>query len=605
MGYTLTFKTLAEKTVVVKIDGGGTTLTGAANPVTIDEDDDNDLLNVIRTKTGYLNLVETVDGELDGIYPQTNTEKTIEVTCDSKMIFSGYLQAQNFDRSLTPCPRSVSIPIISKLGVIAEKNINAIKNAGNTRLGVVMKEICTNLGYEYIFVPSSLLANDVNPMQVSINNRKMSPFNDEYRFGTGDVFAPMSYEEFMEAFCNLYGVIAHDIITENSGVYAPALMFTRINYSGGYSKMAAASLDNASYTGIGVTPSSLIFDTLFNVSENQAKETNLLPLGRLDINHGEYDDDVEMNLRLATCGERPAVRVGNVGGVDGKVLFLLPISTADGNEFSTEYFDDSSASYSGYPPEGTTRIRVPGTGSNEYIEISQNITSITQTQIDTPLFEYKFGVAPRSDFSLIFKTLHGLSQYRLCVKYGNKYLKSAVGGGYEWTTTATVLQPNYQQDNGIVLDGIPAVEGPVTVQVLTAVYTVGSVSRYKDDPVSELTLTVKGNPLSEYYDKRIDPTRTIKLQGHFDETSIDMQFHDYINNKGRIVGGSLLAQNDYDYMFRPLRVSTITARRTLVNTYNMETLMMATYTINETSGWKLLAIGMEPWNDDLLFTFVK
>lgn len=605
MGYTLTFKTLTEKTVVVTIDGGGTPLTGAVTPITIDEDNDNDILNVIRTKTGYLNLVETEDGELDGIYPQTNTEKAIEVTCDSKMIFSGYLQAQNFDRRLTPCPRSVSLPIVSKLGIIAEKNINAIKNAGNTRLGVVMKEICTNLGYEYIFVPSNLLVNDVNPMQVSINNRKLSPFNDEYRFGTGDVFAPMSYEEFLESFCNLYGVIAHDIITENSGVYTPALMFTRINYSGDYSKMSVSSLDNATYTGIGVTPSSLVFDTLFNISDNQSKEVNILPLGRLDIIHGDYDDDVEMDLRLATCGDRPEVRIGNVGGVDGKVLFLLPISIADGNEFSTEYFDNSSASYSGYPPEGKTRIRVPGTGSNEYIEISQNITSITQTQIDTPLFEYKFGVAPRSDFSLIFKTLHDQSQYRLCVKYGNKYLKSSVGGGYEWTSIVTVLQPNYQQDTGIVLDGIPAVEGPVTVQVLTAVYTVGSVSRYKDDPVSTLSLTVKRNPLSEYYDKRIDPTRTIKLQGHFDETSIDMQFHDYINNKGRIVGGSLLAQNDYDYMFRSLRVSTITARRTLANTYNMETLMMANYTINGTNGWKLLAMGMEPWNEDILFTFVK
>ena len=128
MGYTLTFKTLADETCIVKIDGGGTALKGASNPFVFDEDADTNLLNVIRVKTGYLNLIETTNGSLDGLFATTNTQHTVEATIAGKLIFYGYLQAQNFGKRYAPAPQEISFPIISPLGVIAEKHALTAKD---------------------------------------------------------------------------------------------------------------------------------------------------------------------------------------------------------------------------------------------------------------------------------------------------------------------------------------------------------------------------------------------------------------------------------------------------------------------------------------------
>ena len=56
-----------------------TQLTGAATPVYWDEDDDNDLLNVIRVKTGYISVIENTYHELDTLHPSTNIDHYVEV----------------------------------------------------------------------------------------------------------------------------------------------------------------------------------------------------------------------------------------------------------------------------------------------------------------------------------------------------------------------------------------------------------------------------------------------------------------------------------------------------------------------------------------------
>ena len=82
--YTIPFKSLTGNACSIDIYDDAytgtavTTLTGAPHPITFDEDDDDDLLTVVRSKTGYLNLIETTAGELDGVYPTTNTSRQVK-----------------------------------------------------------------------------------------------------------------------------------------------------------------------------------------------------------------------------------------------------------------------------------------------------------------------------------------------------------------------------------------------------------------------------------------------------------------------------------------------------------------------------------------------
>jgi hypothetical protein len=109
----------------------------------------------------------------------------------------------------------------------------------------------------------------------------------------------------------------------------------------------------------------------------------------------------------------------------------------------------------------------------------------------------------------------------------------------------------------------------------------------------------------EYHDKRVNPLRTIKQGGSKETANISMTFHDYIDTPGRIVGGSLVAQNDYAYMFQSLRVLDVRAKRTQNNSWDEITMKTGLFTINGVPGWKLICFGMDVWNDEYILKFMK
>ena len=54
-------------------------LIGSDEPVVIEEDNTQDLLTVVRIKTGSMNILERYEGELDDIMPETATDRYIEI----------------------------------------------------------------------------------------------------------------------------------------------------------------------------------------------------------------------------------------------------------------------------------------------------------------------------------------------------------------------------------------------------------------------------------------------------------------------------------------------------------------------------------------------
>lgn len=217
-----------------------TPLTGAATPVEWEEDNSDDLLEVIRYKTGYLNIIETYRGELDALYPLTNTQLRVEVYYGSALVFSGFIQAQSFDNKWEASPREMSFPIISPLGLLDGMYFDKSKYIPTTYYyqdpnrypkDVALRELLYDMFSElktltdgvlqYVCVPSE----SGMSIEDSVSSLVACPFNDDYTpayYGTTDaILEERSFWSFLEDFCNAYGFMVHETPTH--------IVFTRID----------------------------------------------------------------------------------------------------------------------------------------------------------------------------------------------------------------------------------------------------------------------------------------------------------------------------------------------------------------------------------------
>lgn len=571
------------------VESGVTALTGAASPLVFNETDSDDLLEVVRQKTGYMSVIEHTPGELDDLHPTTSTDRYIEVYYGARVVFMGYLQAQSFDTALDNGVHEVSFPINSPIGVISGLYFDPIKSAGTTTIGDLLQEICLALGYTWYILPRDILQSDTDPTTIEINNRIISPYNDMFDYGANDLFQPISYMDAIEGICNLFGCITHDGVYLGSG----AIFFTRFDYSGTYK-----AYDVYGETDQHTSTQLALFND-YTAADNRANISTILPLDELDIENGEYLDDVDMNLDLGTSlGE------GSVYG-SGKVAFIQPISVADGGGFSSNLWSDSIALYSSQAAQGNM-VRVFGNGSRTMIDLSFRQPQAIED--DTVLWQYTFSEWPREDFLLKMTTLNHTYSYRCKVMCDGKYLsKNTTTGLLSWVSAETYIDLNADDDGNYMIgeadsmfDHIPAVTAPVTFQLIPRGYG----PSYWADPITGLQLISAVNSLAKYMGTRTDPTRIIRQQARRNTDTITMLVSDFVDTPNRIIGGHLTAQPDYAYMFRPVKKIDILLKEILAvrdDDEYMDTFSIAGYG----SGWRQVAVGFDLRNDNYRFTLMK
>ena len=265
-------------------------LTGAQIPIYWDEDNDESLLNVVRTKTGYLKVIEQAYNELSELYPANDTDHYIEVFYGSDCVFSGFMQAQSFDLPFKPAPRTLNLPINSPL-VVSEGLKMPVCNPPEYRsIGTILKDVCTNIPAnitQIIFpVELPLDTNYTAGLSWKVLSLSYCPYNsefDNYKEHTQDVFIPKYISEVIEGICNCFGLIVHD--------YPGMLIFTKVDYTGQYGVYNVATLGNTTPTPVSTIDSSVVTDySSIQILSNKGKEKSILPLNKLSIN---YDGDFE------------------------------------------------------------------------------------------------------------------------------------------------------------------------------------------------------------------------------------------------------------------------------------------------------------------------
>ena len=232
--YTIPFKSLTGNACSIDIYDDAytgtavTTLTGAPQPITFDEDDDDDLLTVVRSKTGYLNLIETTAGELDGVYPTTNTSRKVMAYYNGMLIFTGFIQAQSFQNKWVPSPRQVSLPIISPLGLLDSIDMPIYNPPSMKALNVLLADVVDLLngmgaGFTSVVWPKM----DVL-ISATVSSLTACPFSPDHdpAYANTPLFAPNTAGWFIEALCNAFGWMVHETPTE--------LVFSKFDHTGKY-----------------------------------------------------------------------------------------------------------------------------------------------------------------------------------------------------------------------------------------------------------------------------------------------------------------------------------------------------------------------------------
>jgi hypothetical protein len=243
----------------------GTPGVAAMNPIYYEENNDGNLLNVLRYKTGYITLIETSYGSLADLYPETDTEHFVEFYYGTRLDFVGYMQTQAFENNWTAPPREISFPIQSPLGLLGQLKFAArypvVQLSVNQCLTEIMNAL--NAGYTDYYIPTGI------PGDAHVSSRVLAPFASEPTDVNGsDMYDPMTFQDYLEGLCNIYGLILHDV--------PGMLLFSKFEYTGTYSHVSSGTFSSNQAPALGDT---------FSIASDDNRDSLVRPLGKITVRY--------------------------------------------------------------------------------------------------------------------------------------------------------------------------------------------------------------------------------------------------------------------------------------------------------------------------------
>lgn len=280
--------------------GGVTQLQGADNPFVIDEDDTEDLLEVVRMKTGYLRVVESTYGELDDLHPLTNTSHYVEAVYANGVVFTGFMQAQSFEVPYSPGPRVLEFPVVSPLGLIYGLHFNSINYPDYITLASVLKQAADimDANIDSIVFPDYMMGSQTT-LSLMVNTLSICPFNTDYVPGGSEpLYSPKTIGEFIEDVCHCFGLIVHDMPN--------CLVFARYDYLGTYNQYDVSTMDLFSPTYRAIASGATVYPMTSLPSRSaNGKTKTIMPVSKLTI---DYSSDIYPDYHLPFERARVNVR---------------------------------------------------------------------------------------------------------------------------------------------------------------------------------------------------------------------------------------------------------------------------------------------------------
>lgn len=272
--------------------GTATELTGATQPVTIDEEDDDDLLTVIRPRTGYLNIVETDDtsAAIEALKPATNTSRKVVIYSGTDVIFQGFLQAQTFQNAWVPNPRQLSMPILSPLALLDDVDMPVYDPPRREMLCKLLSDAIGKLNDKGAGIIQVLWPQESKLLSEEVNTIAVCDYNDAHdttQYSDEPLMKADTTRYLIEGICNCFGWMVHD--------EPGKLIFTKFDHQtqGAANYLTTSPTDLATYANVTTcTFTGLTLLTLTDYmtpADASGEESILMPYEKVRLN---YDGDV-------------------------------------------------------------------------------------------------------------------------------------------------------------------------------------------------------------------------------------------------------------------------------------------------------------------------
>lgn len=530
-------------------------------PIYIEEDNSNDLLECIRIKTGYIELIEQTYGALTSLYPRTNTQNTVLLYRGTELVFSGYMQAQAFENDYVSAPRTIRFPIFSTLAGIREQKFQEIENQGDMMIGYFLDEMLVDY-YNDIILPATALFGEENldtPLQLRVNERVVCPWNNDYDFGltfqgeTPTMQSPWTIGEFLEHFCHLFGLICHE--------YGKTLIFTKAEAQVQYVRLYVPYLTESttSSTGLPTGATQLVFEDYFTPADDNDTEGNVMPLGKLTMNFGEQHDSIEMDLSRS--------KFSGTVNISGDAYSVLEAKTS---ELTSPYLTHNTSVSGEY-------VRIVGDGSRECLQVVISSSSSTVFA-----FGYLFEPCPRGVTTLkIESTLGAGTQLLYTVYSGGKYFDE----DGDWGDTPYYFTLTFDSDG--------KAHGPVSNNA-SGIF----LAFYKSTTGTNGIITSMKITRTTNYSRYNTPDRSSIAYIGTSRSSIEGEIDMPMNNQN--VLGDTVIQATYPYLMKSqLRHKRTVRMTTAIDIYK---LYLFDITTAGYSDWRAIAVSMNPIDDTYTFT---
>lgn len=204
---------------------GVTMLKGAASPFEIQEDNSTNMLDFVRIKTGYINVIEDSSYGLIDLMPNSIDHHYVEAFYGTELVFTGYMKCEEFSDPWVAAPRELSFPVISPLGLLSSYNFATPQSEPSlVTLGSLLREVLMGVNpshtgngsnYQNVVYPKYIVGQTsypYKPWDEKMHSTVVCPFNDGFRHydALADLYAPKDYKYFIEGLCSCFGWQVHD-----------------------------------------------------------------------------------------------------------------------------------------------------------------------------------------------------------------------------------------------------------------------------------------------------------------------------------------------------------------------------------------------------------
>ena len=601
-----------------------TSLTGTKSPFMYQDDEDQDMLNFMRYRTGYIRVVESTFGELADLAPQSLLHHYVVAKYDNSIVFTGYMQVVQFDSSWSAAPRVLEFPVISPLGLMSSFLFKKPQTEPSlTTIGTLIKEAMTALnpfaandnsspGWKGVIYPSDT----TYPIDARIHSTAVCPLNDSFEFyDTLDkLYNPISYATFLEGICKCKGWMLHD--------YQTYLIFTAYDYSGKYSYIDLEMLDSFTPTradnGNGSTSRTLT--NYYQYRDNDALYSTVFPLHSITLENGgnpyatgmtaQFSKLTNAVTNLVTGDNFQAYKIENVGPLFGGVgVATIPAGQAN----------MVISNYGAFPV-------YYGIASGNVVSFNSSLLIHYSTSLaDTYLFTYKiFGFMPRGFAQSILKmsirkssSIDGLRssgwssnielyvQIKCAGKYWSDSLQlwttAPVGNTITFRSSDGKMVPNSDIRHAEDWDGFIFQYDNAGWYNDVVEISVGVMSGLNNNDYLEISSLSVQNPDAEGTRISYQETNGIKLVGPdsgIGDEKISLDFCDYLKFpfSSRRFGKSGTVGNvpSYNYMFKPMDFMKAKFTPTELVPGENERIPLYQY---KGRNWRVIASSFEPAED--------